>query len=268
MTKIASINKTYGDAGEYAGMYDSPLCRAEDHQVAGLISKLIPEQSYSMLDIGSGDAMLVKQLEKEGLKLPTEYVGVDLARALLVQGNNDLNSNGFNRLTNLFVLADMMQLPIKENTFDLVASTYGPFSYVGNVDNATSLAKDINRILKPGGKGFIMPYTHRLGGIDVSDAVRNFLNGQSTAYDHMHEKLYFTDELAHKVFDPIFDHVEVYGLNFLGFPVESIVNELRKNKIKFPLPGETFLELEKRLIDSLNIPTGNYRHMVITFEKR
>lgn len=109
------------------------------------ISKYAPSINGSILDLGCGS----KPYESL-FKNCSKYTGVDIE----VSGpNHEVDKFGKNSKVDYFY--DGKTLPFKDNSFDAVIS-FEVFEHIFNIDE---VVKEINRVLKPGGKLLVsMPF--------------------------------------------------------------------------------------------------------------
>ena len=96
----------------------------------------------SILEIGSGLGLLGKGIIEEVGKENIKYFGVELAYNPTRKSKNWIEP----------VQADAVHLPFAENSFDYVVST----DVLEHIADDTAVLKEIYRVLKPGGKAFIV----------------------------------------------------------------------------------------------------------------
>jgi ubiquinone/menaquinone biosynthesis C-methylase UbiE len=232
---ISRIQKYYdaeAQCGAYENMYDTPLCRAETF---ALRSVLTGQLDGEVLDIGCGDGELYGILPPDGpLGNVTSYTGIDVSHVLL--------KNARNRYPKIRVAnADMHNLPYESDKFDALISLYGPFSYSLNPQ---ILLDEFDRVTKPSGQFFVMPYTLRTGcSIE--------LGGESTAVEPSIQKIFYTSELAHKVFSR-YPEVTVRGMNYFANTLNRLLNE---NAIQpEDITPEIFPSLLKNWAQEMGVP--------------
>lgn len=100
------------------------------------------EGGERILEVGSGLGLLGKALKKE-VAGDTEYVGIELAYKPAEKSKK----------ANIApVQADTISAPFANEAFDVVVST----DTLEHVSNSSKAVGEINRVLKPGGKAFIV----------------------------------------------------------------------------------------------------------------
>lgn len=101
-------------------------------------------QEKMILDIGCGDGPFLPSLNKYGKRV----IGLDLLLGMISKAKDLINFNKF-RLNNVFLLnADGLNLPIKDNTMDIVFC----LETFEHIPNTIKLINEIYRILKYDGK--------------------------------------------------------------------------------------------------------------------
>lgn len=126
----------------YDGAYTGPLYEREDRIVARHLKSLIAEGSR-VLDIGCGTGKGYELLPK-----PISYVGVDISVKMLEEAKR--KHPGIT-----LIEASAERLPLEQDGFDAVISTFGSLSHVADPPAAI---QEISRVLKPGGILFVMLY--------------------------------------------------------------------------------------------------------------
>ena len=122
-------------APNYDSRYDTPVCRAEDQEVFGFLSR---HNAGSVLDIGAGTGLALEHLTVA----KDDYLGLDPSQGMM---NEFLRKNqGYSFRHTTF---DDFHLP---TVFDLVISLYGSPSYIDPSNYA--------RLRDQGSKYFLMFY--------------------------------------------------------------------------------------------------------------
>lgn len=112
---------------------------------------------------GTGDLtkILAKKLDKDG-----KIILSDINNSMLTEGRNKLIDNN---LVNIeFVQANAENLPFEDNSFDLVTMAFG----LRNVTNKDKALESIYRVLKPGGRLFVLEFSKPQSSI--IDSLYNF----------------------------------------------------------------------------------------------
>lgn len=128
------------EAEEYDSRYVTKADIAEDD----LVAKLLVRENISMtriVDMGCGTGKLLD------LIVVDDYTGIDVSGGMLSVARRKFPDRRFlsDRMTNTLLMG---------NVYDSVVSLYGSPSY----DSFTAIVREAHRLLKPGGKVFLMPY--------------------------------------------------------------------------------------------------------------
>ncbi|MEZ5173394.1 MAG: bifunctional demethylmenaquinone methyltransferase/2-methoxy-6-polyprenyl-1,4-benzoquinol methylase UbiE [Bacteroidia bacterium] len=112
------------------------------------LKKLKPQ---SILDVATGTADVA--LAAVSLK-PLKITGIDISEGMLGIGRTKVARKNLESLITL-VKADSEAIPFGDNTFDAVTVAFG----VRNFENLALGLREINRVLKPGGKLVILEFS-------------------------------------------------------------------------------------------------------------
>ncbi|VVB79964.1 Putative arsenite methyltransferase [uncultured archaeon] len=157
--------------------------------------KEIKGENFKILDLGTGDAKLLKAIAKVNPK--NKFIGIDFSEGMLKQAKNNFNKGEF-------IKTSMEEkLPFKAKTINYVVSS----TAIHHVKNKDQLFSEIFRILKENGKLLV---------IDQSDK-------EDLEYKKLKKRL--------KREKPTF--WKNYSKSFIKTERESI-KELKKFKIKHP----------------------------------
>lgn len=102
------------------------------------------EEGHTVLDLGSGagnDVFIARSITGESGKV----IGVDMTPAMIEKANENKQKLGFNNVE--FILADIENLPLKENSIDVVISN----CVLNLVTDKAATYKGIHRVLKQNG---------------------------------------------------------------------------------------------------------------------
>lgn len=113
------------------------------------IAKVSPKH---ILDVatGTGDlAIAAAQLR------PDSITGIDIAAQMLDVGRAKLKDKGLDQLITMQV-GDSEALPFEDNSFDAITCAYG----VRNFEHLQAGLKEMNRVMRPGGKLAILEFSH------------------------------------------------------------------------------------------------------------
>lgn len=115
------------------------------------IKMLQGDQPKQLLDIatGTGDFAI------EALKLnPDKIIGVDISEGMLNVGREKMKKKGLSEIIDM-QSGDSENLHFEDNTFDAVIVAFG----VRNFENLEKGLKEMNRVLRPGGKAVILEFS-------------------------------------------------------------------------------------------------------------
>lgn len=105
-----------------------------------------------ILDIATGTGDLAIAASK--IK-PQKIVGVDISEGMLEVGKKKISTLHLDHIISL-QKGDSENLEFENNSFDAITCAYG----VRNFENLTAGLKEMNRVLKPGGKVAILEFSH------------------------------------------------------------------------------------------------------------
>ncbi len=116
------------------------------------IAKLKEIEPKSLLDVATGTADValeaVKQLN------PEKVVGIDISTKMLDVGREKIAKKNLSPIITLEE-GDSENLPFPDNSFDAVTVAFG----VRNFENLEKGMREMNRVLKPGGKIMILEFS-------------------------------------------------------------------------------------------------------------
>ncbi len=168
---FSSIAKRYEMANSVLSLGIDKLWRKK------LISILPDKTDSNVLDLCTGTGDLLKPLGKKFKNV----IGVDFCFPMIKEGK---------RYTNNLAQGDALSLPFKNETFDLVTVAFG----VRNFENLTKGLSEINRVLKPDGKLFILEfgspkgffgYVYRLYSKVFLPFIGGLVTGNQEAYKYL-----------------------------------------------------------------------------------
>lgn len=116
------------------------------------VKALSKQAPSSILDIATGTGDLAIAMAR---RLPeTRVTGVDLSRGMVNIGIDKIKKAGLDGRVTLDV-ADALDLPFDDNTFDAVTVAFG----VRNFEHLLEGYREIRRVLRPGGKTYVLELT-------------------------------------------------------------------------------------------------------------
>ena len=108
----------------------------------GIVDELGISQESNVLELGSGLGLLGNAIKKN-VGTPLKYIGLDL----VFNSVKESEKKGL-----LSIQTEITHLPLEDRSFDFIVTT----DVLEHVPNAESVVSEISRVLKPGGKGFIV----------------------------------------------------------------------------------------------------------------
>lgn len=149
-----------------------------------MLKELLPVKGNKLLDLatGTGDSAL------GSIKKGFTIIGVDLSYKMLCKTKRKLNNAAFFPLT-----ASAYELPFKDESFDAITCAFG----IRNMHETKEALKEINRVLKRGGKvaflEFSMPqgrikYLYRFYLKYVMPFVASLFS-KKEAYDYLYQSI-------------------------------------------------------------------------------
>lgn len=116
------------------------------------IAAIAEVNPLQILDVATGTGDLAIAAAKLN---PTHIEGIDIADQMLEVGRKKLKDQNLDQLISLQT-ADSENLPFEDNTFDAITCAYG----VRNFEHLAAGLKEMNRVLRPGGKLAILEFSH------------------------------------------------------------------------------------------------------------
>lgn len=127
----------------YDECYNEPIHTIEND----FVFKYLLDNGFlegKVLDVGSGTGIVLENIDLS----PENYFGLDISESML-----EISKSKFPK--HFFFKGNMSNMPFEDNSFDSVISLFGSFSYSLN---HSKTVQEIERVLKPNGKYFIMVY--------------------------------------------------------------------------------------------------------------
>lgn len=143
-----------------------------------------------VLDLGTGTGDLARDLRKSGAR---RVVASDFARPMLVSGRGKRGLAGDGAV--IWLLADALQLPFADESFDAVASGF----LLRNLVDLPGAFAEMLRVLRPGGRVVALDMTHaprgirgsvsRFGAERVVMPVAGWISASRSAYRYLPQSL-------------------------------------------------------------------------------
>lgn len=116
-----------------------------------VVKTVAEEKPEAILDVATGTADLAIALTKAQ---PKNITGIDISAGMLAVGQKKIEER---KLDNIITLsqADSENLPFEDESFDVVTVAFG----VRNFENLEKGLKEINRVLKTGGKLLVLEFS-------------------------------------------------------------------------------------------------------------
>lgn len=152
-----------------------------------VVRLLAPAKPSSILDVacGTGDLALAMIRTR-----PERIVGIDLSENMLEIGRQKIARRNLQKMITLQT-GDAEHLPYPDASFDAVTVAFG----VRNFENLLKGLAEMRRVLKPGGRLFILEFSHptkfpmkqlyRFYSRTIIPATGRMISGSSTAYTYL-----------------------------------------------------------------------------------
>lgn len=141
-----------------------------------------------VLDCATGTGDLAIEFKK-AVGHQGEVVGTDFCEEMIEQAPAKADKE---KLVVKFEVADAMDLPYKDNSFDISSIAFG----IRNVDDPLICLQEMARVVKPGGKVIVLEFGQPKGAVKfpyeiyskhVMPAIGGFISGNREAYTYLPE---------------------------------------------------------------------------------
>lgn len=156
-----------------------------------LVKEMAAGNPKNILDLATGTADLA--IAAASLK-PDHITGTDIAEEMMAIGREKIRKKGLSELISL-QYADSENLPFADQTFDAAMVAYG----VRNYENLPRGLAEMARVLKPGGRAFILEfsepasfpvkYLYRFYFNKLLPVAGRLVSKHSTAYTYLPESV-------------------------------------------------------------------------------
>jgi len=152
--------------------------------IENIISSMSFGGGLRILDMCCGYGRVSIPLSKRGHFV----VGFDVSETLLKSAESAKRKELLNNV--MFVRADMLKLPFREKTFDIVLCMWASFNFVAHIEDQLNVINELAAILLPGGVAIIdLPNEHssseKLLTLDVSGSVYHYFQHTKRHLEHV-----------------------------------------------------------------------------------
>lgn len=183
------------------------------------IAELSKTNPQLILDVATGTADLAIEAAKIN---PKKIFGIDISENMLKLGRNKITERKLDSVIEL-VQADSEDIPFAENFFDAVMVSFG----VRNFQNLSAGLKEMQRVLKPGGKILVLEFSkptsfpvkqlYLFYSKYILPVIGKKVSGDSAAYNYLPESVkYFPSgkEFGEILLQCEFNKISILPLTF------------------------------------------------------
>ncbi len=211
---FAGIAKRYDLANT---LLSGGACHYWAHKLVRLVAR---EKPQKIADLASGSGDIAFALRK---RLPdAEIGGYDFCEAMLDVARERQKRHSGGKKAIDFAFGDCMQLPLESDSVDALTIAYG----VRNFEDRPRGLRELRRILRPGGKAFILEFTQPAALFRpfyylylklALPLIAWMITGDRKAYDYLAgsiESFPPKEKLSEELRDAGFSDVRALGLTF------------------------------------------------------
>lgn len=181
------------------------------------LSRIDPEK---VLDVATGTGDLAIQTSKA---LPNAKItGLDISQGMLDVGKSKIEKENLSHKIEM-IYGDSEDMPFEDNTFNAVTVAFG----VRNFGNILKGLKEMNRVLNPGGKVFILEFSRPKSSL--FRAVFNFyfkyllpVIGRITSKDPKAYKYLFESVQAFPAYDDFLSIMQEAGFKSNNYKIQTL----------------------------------------------
>jgi ubiquinone/menaquinone biosynthesis C-methylase UbiE len=173
------------------------------------IASRVPSSATSILELACGTGLVTAQLSKR-FSSSTKIIATDLNPDMIAIGKSNLTDSRIE-----WQVADMMQLPFDDNSFDAVVCQFG----VMFVPDKLKAFKEAFRVLKKGGT-FIFNTWDEIKNVEAfsigNKVIQEFFNHNAPAFFKVPFSMYDPDELRQLMVSSGFSNIHVELVKKIG----------------------------------------------------
>jgi len=249
-------------ANFYDDLYLDDISIYENEAIRKMLVEFIKDLDRpKILDLGCGTGLGYELLSKS-IPHGFFYSGIDIAPQMIYKAKRQYGEDQYIN----FYIEDMTDLSMfDDNSFSVVMSLFGSFSHVIDYERGLS---EIYRILKPGGKLFLMTYSKYSISSIISTSIRlNCSMAFKRPYNIRNSKeqmacdaLFYSPSILNNALSAIgFRNVKYRGLNYF-----MEIDMLKKLLLKFPLLIKGWADIENKVLSGF----PKFAHSLITIGEK
>ena len=117
-----------------------------------MIEMMVTTHPKKVLDVATGTGDLA--IQSSSILPDTHFTGLDISQGMLHIGIEKVKKKGLDSRIDM-IYGDSLSMPFEDNSFDAVMAAFG----VRNFENLLQGLTEMRRVLRPGGKVFILEFS-------------------------------------------------------------------------------------------------------------